>query len=1321
MQKYIRNIIFFVASLLLFACSDDFNWEGRTVADDEYMIVFTTASPRIEEVLTRKSDSDREKVSNLTLLIFDGEGKLAKAPVSFTNGDGKMVLPNGSTNGSITVKKSEVADGEWWLVANAKDEIASVYTTKKVGTLKDVFLSAVEYGPSPKNKDQLNNSNDFVMVGHEDISVGVGTTGQENAKVFQLSTIYSRLSVFVGDAKVPFVMTGAKLSRYVPSGDLSLKGSCLVNNTTAATDANLVAPSPGKQIEGVSNKVADLNEEVGVFETYPYVPKVGTESAPVSNQEKMMLLVKGAFNTGTQKAPHYVAESWYAVILPTLKAGHHYKAKIISVSSNGSISAEEAEKVASGMSVEIVDENPSVNTIVTDGENVLAVPDSVSFGASNYLTQNLVIKARSSGTPEIQISLKEGSTGADWMSSLAGFDDIENTNNNWSAKEISSTLETQNGLYTSILTCSLTANENPGSDRASVYTVKLKGTSLERDVVFYQAANEHIELKKYLQSITLKISGSDEFDGTYDYFAMVNPKLKDETSTTEPTVKGIKPEANDGRVRNMGLHMPMPNGGVKYEYTITPNSNVKIDGGVQGRAAIYTFSDNETPSGGTDKYSYRVISDAIKIETGTNETYVKITLDYYHTGFFDCDDGNWYYYEVIKQGNDDLYWLDRNLQAESAGMGVLHGTTPLTSSTQPIVGDKAMMGGRFNLTEATQHCPKGWSVPSYAQMRSMTISSGFSTRRLYTSEGTPYYAPTFTFSASEDDAVKHYNTYFPANRMLYHNTVDGDDDTGYYLTTKGAGSENWYQTMVFQGMNVSSANVNYNNAKTSVRPCAGSYDPVSDGTTYTCNVKGYTHVFLYYLNEDNSKTYLTTWPGDQVAMHSDINRYHPFSITPTMAYDMDRLYVIFNLIKDDGSREDSNVSDRDVLARKGIKFVNKGSYTSESPHETSTGADQGHWDGSNTNWDNEEFRLKGNFDNSQKQWHTSPKSDYAFESKGNGLYELEVNVTSAGQSGEGQFVVAQKIFGWSTVNTDYKEWKHNVHDLGGTAITSGASNTMYSGKGDDHNWRFPETGTWKVSIQWSDTPTMTATKISGGGGGTTDVTYRIYWPYDSNYFMGLDLYGSTLGNSTTDWYSSVKKYESNSFNSSSEVTGFSASGIKNVKYGRYNSTPYAYMEFTREGGALTGTMKYNQVKSDGVTVNEKSIPLNSFQVVNGVKCYTIGTGGGNPGNADTWPTDKPYRMYWDSGGSSVTIWVWTYSDGSDVEAGSTFNGHDYPGGYGTSVGSDKYYKEYTLNKSAKSIGVKLNNTSEYNFNYSNDSQRGCMSDEGTYYQLKVNY
>lgn len=221
--------------------------------------------------------------------------------------------------------------------------------------------------------------------------------------------------------------------------------------------------------------------------------------------------------------------------------------------------------------------------------------------------------------------------------------------------------------------------------------------------------------------------------------------------------------------------------------------------------------------------------------------------------------------------------------------------------------------------------------------------------------------------------------------------------------------------------------------------------------------------------------------------------------------------------------------------------------------------------------------------------------------------------------------------------------------------------------------------------------------------------------------MGLDLYGSTLGNSTTDWYSSVKKYESNSFNSSSEVTGFSASGIKNVKYGRYNSTPYAYMEFTREGGALTGTMKYNQVKSDGVTVNEKSIPLNSFQVVNGVKCYTIGTGGGNPGNADTWPTDKPYRMYWDSGGSSVTIWVWTYSDGSDVEAGSTFNGHDYPGGYGTSVGSDKYYKEYTLNKSAKSIGVKLNNTSEYNFNYSNDSQRGCMSDEGTYYQLKVNY
>lgn len=1297
MHKHIKIFLSLLTAVLLTGCSDDFHWDGRTVADDEYMIVFTTSGPQLDVMQGtraddgRKSDSERDAIQNMTLLVFNNEG-LAKDPIYFNAGDNNLV--DNGTSGSITVKKKLVTDGEWLLVANAKTEIAAEFAKHGLKYSKDNFLEDIKYGGEAvsgviKGDDQLNGQSSHVMWASHQVEVGESET-QVTAHIFDLQRIYSRVSVELKTkATQKFLMTGAKLSRRVEVGNLSASQSSSVTEGDVSSDG-FSRPPVGLTNTSPSFTYAKADEQI-LTETYPY-----TVPADAANDGKILMIIEGYYNNGTTAAPVYGERCYYAVELPELLANHHYQMIVSDVATEGKTGSDaikQAEANPGGMSVDFVDNTEQLRNIITDGENVLAVNDTVRFDASGAgRNQNLIIKARQKGASanDIKISINK-KTGQDAL----GWDVQGLSNVTTQSLTTAGTEEAKNGLFSVKKTYGLSVPENAGSEREIIYVVSLLDkdgeTLLEREVVFYQKGNENVKYSDYV-AINLKIERGTNVEYNGDYFAFINPKLKGD-GTTDPAVKGIQPEANVGRIRNMGLHYPMPNGGnVKYTYKITrKTTDVTIDGDV---SATYTVTDAQSTFAGDSKYSYGTKSDAVKIKYSGGE----ITLDLYHTGFFYMHGTSWYYYEVIQQGEDDLYWLDRNLKAESCGMGVLNGSTYLTSSSQPVVGDKAV-GERYNMTDANSDCPAGWGVPSYAQMRSMTVSSGFTTRRLTTSNQIPYYAPTYTFSGKEDGVTKQYNIYFPANRMLYSGSVDGDDDTGYYLTTTGAGTANWYKTMVFQGMNVSAANVNYNNAKTSVRPCAGDYDPSADALTYSCSVEGYTHVFLYYQDPvSKQKTYLTTWPGEQVAVYSDRNRYHPFSISPTMAYDIDNLYVIFNLIIDDGSREDSNVSEDKVELREGIKFKNKGKYTSKSPHDTSTGADQGHWDGSLGGNDDEEFRLKGNF-NGLNWREPNNNSSYQFTSKGSGKYELSVTVSSAGK-----FVIAQKVSGWTT--NAYKEWKHNQETTNGTDVANGGTYTMYEGKGNNCDWRFPSAGTYTLTIDW---PNKTFTVSTSGGGTSTDVIYRIYWPYDGSYFMGLDLFGD-------GWYSSVFKYQSADFNQSKEISVTGFNGIKDVKYNRYGTTPYAYMEFKHEGGNITGSMKYKQITSSNGEVNETSIDISKFTNVNGVLCYNIGAkSGGTPGNADTWPIDKPYRMYWDWE-SSTHIWIWT-----DTESGDTFNGGSFGSCYGTSVGNNKYYREYTLSQLTTIINAKLNNSNEYSLTYSNDNNRLCLSDKGTYYELRINY
>ncbi|MDE5774624.1 MAG: hypothetical protein K2H86_09255 [Muribaculaceae bacterium] len=1067
MRKYIYIVFSLVMLMALGACSDDFSWNGIEVGEDEYLISFAVSDPDLV-VLSGTRAEAVEPVDHITLVIFDGEDMVQDPITVYSDDTDNFVAQTAlNGNGSIKLKRDKVQDGDWYLIANAHTQISNIFkqVTRNDGRLsKTEFLQQMSYkmdydeGPfSATNK---------VMVGHlDDVKLTSGT--QTVSPIVLLQRTYCQISVEVDDDKIPFRLCSARLSRISDTGDLTLSGD---NKTLTDDDfTDNWKPVPADRTLTFTNngntvKYASTGAQIMQY-SFPYTPKDNA-----SNQEKIMMLVRGYFSKDDFDG---VDECFYAIPLPEIEANHYYQIKIKGASESGASTPKGAENNPNGIIVTFEDMTDKIKNIMTDGTNVLAVQDTVVI-ATDGKPVNIPIKVRTAGEnqPTITLTKKNTSANSAWLHGV----DVVST---WTGQKISSTEESKNKLYNCLITGSVSADENKGSERAVTYTIKLEGTALTRDIVFLQEGNKDI---KYVSStndsypikslkLVIKRNGSvvQQID---NYLGYINPDVVDAAPSTQ--CAGIKPAQNGGRERNIGLHAPMPNGGAIYEYTFELRNGATIT----GNKLNYTFSDSDVPEGGTDKYSYVVTSDYITI-TYNNVTY---TLDLYHTGFFH----NNLYYEVFTQedGEDGLYWLDRNLGATSSGVGVRTTEGVMSGTAWPYVGADAI----GDYCGSSPSCPPGWGVPSYAQLRSLTTRAAFGISRRYIN-GTAYFAPAFQFDAIVDGQPQKISSYFPLGLKKTGSTYDGTECAGYYLTTTSSGTSGYFKTMQFTGMNVVAQNTNFDNGNApkytmSVRCCAGSYNPATDGTVYKCSVYGYTNVFMYYLNADGSKTPLTTWPGERIAMKGDLGRYHPFEITPTMNYDMSRLYVIFNIVSDDGEVTDSNVSPEDRNNRIGIKFVNNGKYSSTNTAGTERPGQKGNWtnaSGDNTDYDSEEFRIKGKF-NTWTYWPTTVPPTYSFTSKGNGIYEAKVVVATPGP-----FIIAQKDAGWSKNN--YKEWKHDVLNADGTKIENNKTYTMYSGKGDDYNWRFDTAGTYTLTLNWK-TKTFTVS-IDDSGETTTVEKFRL--------------------------------------------------------------------------------------------------------------------------------------------------------------------------------------------------------------------------------------
>ncbi|MDE6811977.1 MAG: hypothetical protein K2J15_06455, partial [Muribaculaceae bacterium] len=447
---------------------DEFEWNGISVGSDEYLLGYNVSDLKIETVATTraKADAERDEIKNLTLLVFKGN-TLVKSPVYFSSGDANWHKPANGNNGTITVKKNLVDNGTWYLIANAKSQIEELY--KNNVKSEDDFLSCISTNnTSYLIDDQLDGQSDHVMVNHEEITMSDNT--QTTTKIINLKRIYARVSIEISKSGIPFRMTAASLSRYVPNGDLRMLPSSIVTTAAVTNDGlNWVTPPIGSVNSNPSFKFAKIGEQL-LTATYPYKQPDNPKS---DNSDKMLMIVMGYYNNGTSTSPSYSDQPcYYAIELPKLEANKHYQIKINGAPAPGKDNAIDAEKEPGGLSVTFEDNTDDIHSIITDGENVLAVVDTVRLD-SDGTPQRLVFKARVSGndSPTLNIIKKDGGASPEWLNKV--FADCIKTN--YSNKQLSDD-EKENNLFTTEFSYNFQASRNEGSERYTVYTVKLEGT-----------------------------------------------------------------------------------------------------------------------------------------------------------------------------------------------------------------------------------------------------------------------------------------------------------------------------------------------------------------------------------------------------------------------------------------------------------------------------------------------------------------------------------------------------------------------------------------------------------------------------------------------------------------------------------------------------------------------------------------------------------------------------------------------------------------------------------------------------------------------------
>ena len=404
--------------------------------------------------------------------------------------------------------------------------------------------------------------------------------------------------------------------------------------------------------------------------------------------DKACMIIKAKYYNGP--------ETYYKVAFQTknpdgtftpmdLLRNHHYQVKVTAVNHAGYSSAEEAEAETNlpenRLSAVVVDDNPPIVDMIACKDYELGVCGKQTVDG-NVLKATVTFVTTKKHPEDFSVV----SNNPDWISVPTDYQS--------KAKYID--LPTSAGPPSPtgrLYTIELTLTENFESS-AHTGTVTITSGDLSLNVEITQLGYDfrHDEKRKVQIRGLAGLSSKEQ----ENYFKWMDDSLK-----------GIKPEENQGRVRNDGLHFFVGNNPVYYlipklqgdELTCN-DTRVKVD-----KESVNGFYKVMLADNSPNNYNRWISYEAFTIITITNaRTKITVTYPVYHVGLFaqlttnyqlgKSKASGWYYYEMVnvEVGGKTYHMLDRNLGATNNGY-----YSPSTTALEDNIG---AIGGYFKISEA---------------------------------------------------------------------------------------------------------------------------------------------------------------------------------------------------------------------------------------------------------------------------------------------------------------------------------------------------------------------------------------------------------------------------------------------------------------------------------------------------------------------------------------------------------------------------------------------------------------------------------------------
>lgn len=415
--------------------------------------------------------------------------------------------------------------------------------------------------------------------------------------------------------------------------------------------------------------------------------------------DKAYMIIKAKYNKGP--------ETYYKVAFQmALLRNHHYQVKVTAVNHAGYSSEAEAKAnlPENGLSVEVVDDNPPIMKMIACKDYELGVcgKQTVKGNAVEATITFVTTKPKDSEYNDFSVVSNDSwiTVPTDYKSE-ASYIDLP-----------SSAVDGHHSSTGRLYTIKLTLSKNYESDaHTGIVTITSGDLSLNVAITqlgydFRTDPNRIVQIRG-LDGLSSKEQGN--------YFKWMDDSLK-----------GIKPEENQGRVRNDGLHFFVGKNPVYYlipklqgdELTCN-DTRVTVDKKSVNGFYKVMLANNSDESYNDNNYNRWISDEAFTIITITNaRTKIKVTYPVYHVGLFAHLTGKaatdyqlgkskasgWYYYEMVdvvahvtkKDGTTEYkvyYMLDRNLGATNNGY-----YSPSTTALKDNIG---AIGGYFKISEAT--------------------------------------------------------------------------------------------------------------------------------------------------------------------------------------------------------------------------------------------------------------------------------------------------------------------------------------------------------------------------------------------------------------------------------------------------------------------------------------------------------------------------------------------------------------------------------------------------------------------------------------------